>query len=151
MKKNLLSLLLVTFAFSVFSQHKTEFNSSGDPQSEIIDSDNMKQGVWTFYNSSDKVVRKEVYSDNQLISRVSLIEGEMTSTLEYRSIPLYDSLIEELRAIDPNCKGEFILNDSGEILEIHFYHTVLSGKALILQEKIKTQYHSNFTNVIVNF
>lgn len=151
MNSNVLIILFISITVSAFSQHKTEVNSNGDRLSEVIDADNMKQGIWTFYNAEGDVVRIEKYEDNQLKTRESLVLKQKMNTIEFRSIPLYDNLLKEIRVIEPSCRGEFLVNELGEILDIHFYGKMDSKTSDLIRAKIKTLYHSNFTNVIINF
>ena len=149
------SILLFTFLtipyLNFYSQHQTTFNSNGDPLSEIIDADNMKQGTWNLYNSNGDIIRVEKYKDNQLLSRESLVSKTMLNTVKYRCIPIKVTFHNEIKQIDSNCTGEFLINESGDIISIHFYAHSDENTQKVISDKILSSYETKFTNVIITF
>jgi hypothetical protein len=151
MKTILLFVFLTIPYLTFFSQHRTSYTSNGDPQSEIIDPDNMKQGTWSYYDYMGSNIRLETYKDNVLLTRESFTSISKVNTIEYREIPMNTVFLSEIKKIEPTCSGEFLINEDGEILTIHFYNEIEPKHQKMIKEKILNSYQSNFTNVIITF
>jgi uncharacterized protein YuzE len=152
------SILFLSFCFSTLpfsAQHKTLKSSNGDALTEIIDANSMKQGEWIYYDSNDKVIRKEVYKDNEIQSRIITINGNELNAINYH---IEDGL-KYFVSKNPNFNGiiflgEVVIDENGKIVSISFYNTLDSKMENLLKKEIMTIIENNYygrKNLILTF
>ncbi|PCJ85725.1 MAG: hypothetical protein COA57_07100 [Flavobacteriales bacterium] len=143
--KPLVLLLIGFFPLIVSAQFRTTHNHNGDPLSEIVDESEMRQGSWNYYNSEDKLIRAETYSNNQLLSRTHFINKKEINTVGFSESQLFsqsgNSL--EVELLLELSSGEVIVNNRGEILIIAFYNLKNSADrehfTTLIKKSITTQ------------
>ncbi len=153
--KRLYFILLVIVPSSLFAQFKTEHHQNGDPKTEIIDANGMKQGAWNYYDFNDNLVRIEKFKDNQLIKRTSIINGIELDTKSFSIIEIIaPSNLSEIETIIQQSDGEIIIDEQGNTLSVYFYSLPSSLKKdnviIALSNFIKNNYTSA-KNTILTF
>ena len=121
---------LIVFSCNINAQFKTQNNSLGDPTTEVIDPLMMKQGLWTYYNNENQIIRQENYLDNELILR-----KYFSNNIELKIDDLINFQVEEISnlTISNTIHGEAIIDENGEIIQISFY--INQEKKLIKKHK----------------
>jgi hypothetical protein len=130
-------LLLVLLPFSFLAQHRTEKSSNGNPLTDIVDANSMKQGKWIFYDYDDNIIRTEVYKDHVLQSRNIVIQGKEIDATNYH----IDESLKVLLSNNPDFKtvlffGEAVINEKGDVLRVSFYNKLDSKLENSLTEEI---------------
>lgn len=153
--KRLYFILLVIIPSSLFAQFKTEHHQNGDPKTEIIDADGMKQGTWNYYDFNDNLVRIEKFKDNQLIKRTSIVNEIELNTKKFSIVEINaPSNLSEIETIIQQSDGEIIIDEQGNILSIYFYSLPSSlnknDTTIALSNFIKSNYAST-KNTILTF
>jgi antitoxin component YwqK of YwqJK toxin-antitoxin module len=153
--KRLYFILLVIIPSSLFAQFKTEYHQNGDPKTEIIDADGMKQGTWNYYDFNDNLIRIEKFKDNQLIKRTSIVNGIEFDTQSFSIIEInVPSNLLEIETTIQQSDGEIIIDEQGNILSIYFYSLASSLNkndiTIALSNFIKSNY-TNTKNTILTF
>ncbi|KJS07613.1 MAG: hypothetical protein VR77_00010 [Flavobacteriales bacterium BRH_c54] len=153
--KRLYFILLVIIPSSLFAQFKTEYHQNGDPKTEIIDADGMKQGTWNYYDFNDNLVRIEKFKDNQLIKRTSIVNEIELDTKNFSIVEINaPSNLSEIKKIINQSDGEIIIDEQGNILSIYFYSLPSSLNkndiTIALSNFIKSNYAST-KNTILTF
>lgn len=118
-------ILFPLLPFSFLAQHRTEKSSNGNPLTDIIDANSMKQGKWIFYDYDDNIIRTEVYKDHELQSRSILIQGKEIDATHYQ----IDESLKVLLSNNPDFKsvlffGEVAINEKGEVIRVSFYNNL---------------------------
>lgn len=148
MKKQLLVFLsIMTFSLMASAQFKTEHHENGDPKTEIIDANGMKQGTWNYYDFNDKLVRIEKFKDNELIKRTSIINKTEFDTKSFSVIEINTSSnLSEIETIAQETDGEIIIDELGNILSIYFYSLPSSLDKNDITIVLSNFIESNYTN-----
>lgn len=148
MKKQLLVFLsIMTFSLMASAQFKTEHHENGDPKTEIIDANGMKQGTWNYYDFNDKLVRIEKFKDNELIKRTSIINKTEFDTKSFSVIEINTSSnLSEIETIAQETDGEIIIDEQGNILSIYFYSLPSSLDKNDITIVLSNFIESNYTN-----
>ncbi len=157
--KSLLTTLF-TFPLLIFplffsAQHKTIKATNGDPLTEIVDANSMKQGDWIFYDNNDEIIRKEVYKDHEIQSRIVTINGKEINAINYQIEEGLKSLVSK----NPNFNGvlflgEVVIDENGEILIISFYNKIDSKTENLLKKEIRSIIEDKYEgrkNLILTF
>ncbi len=124
MKAIILSVFLCFVCNLSFGQFKHEQNANGDPLTEIIDPNGMKQGNWNYMDSSNRNFRTESFRDNSLIANTYKQAGtpidvsafKQSNISSYSQKPIQD-LAASLASIG---NGEIIILADNSIT-VHFY------------------------------
>lgn len=139
MKTILFSLSLFFLTTTCFGQFKHEQNSSGDPLSEIMDPNGMKQGSWNYVDSNNSNFRTENYKDNVLVSNLYKTNTKPVdvSTFKQKNISGFNQkemkdLATTLSAIG---NGEIVILADNTVF-IHFYFDRIKNKAAIAGVKL---------------
>lgn len=139
MKTILFSLTLFFLTTTCFGQFKHEQNSGGDPLSEIMDPNGMKQGSWNYVDSNNSNFRTENYKDNVLVSNLYKIPAKPVdvSTFTQKNISGFNQkemkdLAATLSAIG---NGEIVILADNTV-SIHFYFDRIKNKAAIAGVKL---------------
>ena len=156
MKKQLLVFLsIMTFSLMASAQFKTEYHENGNPKTEIIDANGMKQGTWNYYDFNDKLVRIEKFKDNQLVKRTSIVNGVELDTKLFSVVEIKTPTnFPDVETIIQQSNGEIIIDEQGNIQSIHFYSLPsLSNKSditIVLSSFIENNY-TDSKNTILTF
>ncbi|MBL4668416.1 MAG: hypothetical protein JKY30_04050 [Flavobacteriales bacterium] len=125
LKKFHVLLFLILLPFLGKSQFKTTFASNGDPLSEIVDPSAMKQGVWNYYDYTNKLIRTEKYKDHVLLSRDYFIKEIMNTSSYIEEILVVNKQNSILfKELQKEVSGEIIINQKGETVGIFFYKMI---------------------------
>lgn len=124
MKAILLSGFLMCICSLSFGQFKHEQNANGDPLTEIIDPNGMKQGDWNYTDSHNRNFRTESFTDNVLVSNsykaatgpLDLSSFRQTNIGSFNQKSIKD-LAASLSAIG---NGEIVILADNTV-SIHFY------------------------------
>lgn len=134
MKPIILITLFLLHNFNLFSQYKHEVNNNGDPLSEIIDVNQMKQGDWKFINSNNINFRTETYKDNTLITNTIFLNSKKIDVKNYKikNINFYTQktikdLALELSKIG---NGEIIILEDNTIFINYYYDRIKSNSQI---------------------
>ncbi|MDF2447787.1 MAG: hypothetical protein K0R26_291 [Bacteroidota bacterium] len=126
-----LSLLFLLISFGSFGQFKNTYAANGNPTSQIIDASGMKQGAWLYFEASDVLFRKEIYSDNVLVKNVYVFEGMERDLNGYtfQDLPTTNQKVKDfiLKNLASHGNGELIVFDDGTA-HVHFYLNKLKSK-----------------------
>ena len=153
--KRLYFILLVIIPGSLFAQFKTEYHENGDPKTEIIDANGMKQGTWNYYDFNDKLIRIEKFKDNQLIKRTSIVNGAELDTKLFSIVEINaPTNFPDVETIIQQSNGEIIIDEQGNIQSIHFYSLPSSSNkndiTIVLSNFIENNY-TDTKNTILTF
>ena len=124
MKTSILSVFLCFVCNWSFGQFKHEQNAHGDPLTEIIDPNGMKQGNWNYMDSNNRNFRTETFRDNTLVANtykqagrlIDLFAFKQSNIGSYSQKPIKD-LAASLASIG---HGEIIVLADNSIT-VHFY------------------------------
>jgi hypothetical protein len=124
MKAIILSVFLVFASKFSFGQFKHQQNANGDPLTEIIDPNGMKQGNWNYTDSQNQNFRTENFQDNVLVSNLYKLPGASidVSSFNQSNISSYSQKpIKDLAAsLSFIGNGEIIVLADNTVF-IHFY------------------------------
>jgi hypothetical protein len=84
MKTIILSVFLFFVCNLSFGQFKHEHNANGDPLTEIMDPNGMKQGNWNFTDSQNRNFRTEHFKDNTLVSNLYKLSGAFVDVSSFK-------------------------------------------------------------------
>lgn len=156
----LLKTLMFVFSslfFPLFlnAQHKTLKAQNGNSLTEIVDANSMKQGNWVFYDNKGNIIRKEVYKDHELQSRIVYVDGKEINSINY----LIEEGVKSFISMNPSFNGvsfsgEVIINENSSIISIHFYNILDSKLENLLKNEIMTIIENNYqgrNNLILIF
>lgn len=139
MKAILFSLTLFFLTTTCFGQFKHEQNSSGDPLSEIMDPNGMKQGNWNYVDADNHAFRTESFKDNVLVSNLYKTNAKPVdvSTFKQKNISGFNQkeikdLATTLSAIG---NGEIVVLADNTV-SIHFYFDRVKNKAAMAGVKV---------------
>lgn len=117
--KKVLLFLAASAALNCCAQFKTTYNQNGDPLTEIIDEDGMKQGDWMFYDLKGNLYKKESYSDNNLVHKTHIINNIEVNSLNFKEEKLQ---IPSQNISDFNyVSGEYIIDSKNGLESLFFY------------------------------
>ncbi|MES2133983.1 MAG: hypothetical protein V4506_16645 [Bacteroidota bacterium] len=139
MKTILFSLTLFFLTTTCFGQFKHEQNSSGDPLSEKMDPNGMKQGNWNYMDSNNSNFRTENYKDNTLVSNLYKANAKSVDVSAFKQKNINSFSQKEIKDLATTLSaignGEIvILNDN--TVSIHFYFDKIKNKAAIAGVKV---------------
>lgn len=117
--KKLLLFLAASAALNCSAQFKTTFNQNGDPLTEIIDADGMKQGDWLFHDIKGNLYKKETYSDHNLVHKTHIISNIEFNTLNFKEARL--NIPTESSSYFNNVSGEYIIDAEKGLENLFFY------------------------------
>lgn len=141
--KLVITIVLMLITFLSQAQFKTTYEENGNPKTEVIDANSMKQGFWNYYDFKNNLVRVEEYKDNQLIKRTSIVNGTELDTKSFAVVEINNtpSSLSEIKTILQELDGEIIIDNQGAILSVYFYSLPSSLK---LDQNEVTTVLSNF-------
>lgn len=121
--KAFLTLILLGCT-TLYGQFRTTYNSNGDPLTDIVDESGMRQGTWLYYDHTDKLIRKEVYDQNKLKSRVHFVDQQTLETTHFQveqlTVPAqHQTKLQKLRK---EASGEILLDGESKVVTITLYH-----------------------------
>lgn len=110
-------------SFPLSSLSKAEYNSTQDPLINIIDANGAKQGSWLYVSTTNEVVLKEEYKNNQLVLRY--IKNPFNSRweqLQFASKEIAQLVRVEINAknVSYNQASNFIIITNGQSTEVYF-------------------------------
>ena len=124
MKAIILSVFLMFACKLSFGQFKHEQNANGDPVTEIMDPNGMKQGNWNFTDYRNQNFRTESFKDNTLVSNLYKLPGTSVdvSSFKQSNISSYShKAIKDLAASLASIgHGEILVLADNTVL-LHFY------------------------------
>ena len=136
MKAIILSVFLFFVCNLSFGQFKHEQNANGDPLTEIVDPNGMKQGNWNYMDSNNRNFRTESFRDNTLVSNLYKLPGasvdvssfKQSNISSYSQKPIKD-LAASLASIG---NGEIVVLADNSIT-VHFYMDKVKNASAIQQ------------------
>jgi|GEM_PF-1194957 len=124
MKAITLSVFLIFVSKLSFGQFKHEQNANGDPLTEIIDPNGMKQGNWNYVDSDNRNFRTESFRDNTLVANTYKHGGVTVdlSAFKQSSIGSYhQKAIKDLAASLASVGNGEIIVLADNSVSVHFY------------------------------
>ena len=124
MKAITLSVFLVFAGKLSFGQFKHEQNANGDPLTEIIDPNGMKQGSWNYTDSDNHNFRTENFRDNTLVSNTYKHAGAVVDLSAFRQSNISSFSQKAIRDLAVSLasigNGEIVVLADNSV-HVHFY------------------------------
>jgi hypothetical protein len=137
-----------------FGQFRHEQNASGDPLTEIMDPNGMKQGNWNYMDSDNHAFRTERFKDNTLSSNVYKTLGTSVDVVAFKQAKINSYTQKEIKDLAASLaaigNGEIIVLDNNTIF-IHFYFDRIKNKAAIAKVKVDNLKKYSLQKTIIFF
>lgn len=136
MKAIILSVSLFFVCNSSFGQFKHEQNANGDPLTEIMDPNGMKQGNWNYMDSNNRNFRTESFRDNTLVSNTYKQAGAPVnlSSFKQSNISSFNQkAIKDLAASLASIGNGEIIVLADNSVSVHFYVDKVKNASAIQQ------------------
>ena len=134
MKAVTTTLFLLFLSLCSFGQFKHQQNASGDPLTEIIDPNGMKQGNWNYTDSQDHNFRTENFKDNVLVSNLYKLPGASVNVASFRQSNIgsfHQKAIKDLAvSLSAAGSGEIIILADNSMF-VHFYVDKIKNRSAI--------------------
>lgn len=128
------TLFLLFFSLCSFGQFKHQQNANGDPLTEIIDPNGMKQGNWNYTDSRDQNFRTENFKDNILVSNMYKLPGASVDVASFRQSNIssfQQKAIKDLaKSLSAAGSGEIIILADNSVL-VHIYADKIKNRSAI--------------------
>lgn len=143
MKIKILIIGVILSSFNIsYAQFDTQYNESGDPLTEKIDMNMMKQGKWLYYDQYHTLIKVENYNENELTETTIVKSQNKIDVTDYSVIHLNNS------ELGTNLHGEVVFDENGIKIVSYFYLGNSGNNNLLLQieEKlVSLNYRKNKT------
>lgn len=139
MRTFILSVYLIFTCNVVFGQFRHEQNASGDPLTEIMDPNGMKQGNWNYIDSQGHVFRTEHFQDNTLSSNLYKMPGASVDVKAFKQTNITGYSQKEIKDLAARLSsignGEILVLADNTVF-IHFYFDRIKNKAAIAKVNV---------------
>lgn len=128
----LLFFYFLAFSHELFAQFQTKYTEFGNPLTEIIDANMMRQGEWFYYDSNGELIRKEEYKDHLLMSSILIAKTEAA----VQDLTQFEVVEISNQSLNSLAHGEIIYDNDGNFAYAYFY--MHSPESQISLDKIRT-------------
>lgn len=126
------SLVVLLLSLQSFGQFRHQQNANGDPLTEIIDPNGMKQGHWNYTDAQGHNFRTEKFQDNVLVSNLYKSLGTSVDVTSFKQNDIgsfKQKAIKDLAAsLAAAGNGEIIVLDDNSIF-VHFYEDKVRNRS----------------------
>lgn len=126
------TVAFLLISFCSFGQFKHVQNANGDPLTEIVDPNGMKQGNWNYTDAEGHNFRTEVYRDNVLVSNRYMLPGASVDVMSFKQRNIADftqKVIKDLAtSLTKAGNGEIIVLEDNSVF-VYFYHDKVRSQA----------------------